>query len=45
MKRGAIFLTIVAVFTLAIVGCTEDIDESARYVFKECTIIDYLNAH
>ena len=27
------------------VGCTEDIDESNRYVFKERTIMDYLNAH
>ena len=45
MKTRAIFLTFVAFFTLAIVGCTENIDESNRYVFKERTIMDYLKQH
>ena len=45
MKTRTIFLTIMAVFTLAIVGCTEELDDSCRYVFKERTITDYLNAH
>ena len=45
MKIRAFFLTIIAVFTLAIVGCTEDIDMSDRYVFTEQTIGDYLQKH
>ena len=45
MKTRAIFLTFVAFFTLAIVSCTEDIDMSARYVFKERTAVDYLRDH
>ena len=45
MKTRAIFLTVIAVFTLAIVSCTENIDESTRYVFKERVITDYLREH
>ena len=45
MKTRAFLLTFVAVLTLAIVNCTENIDESNRYVFKERTIMDYLKQH
>ncbi len=45
MKIRAIFITIVAVSTLAIVGCTDEVDMSARYVFTEQTIGDYLQKH
>ena len=38
-----VFLSVVLGFTL--VGCTEDIDMSARYVFKEKCIRDYLLTH
>ena len=30
---------------VAIIGCTENIDTSARYVFKERTIASYLEDH
>ncbi len=30
---------------LLLIGCTEDVDVSSRYVFKENTIIDYLSKH
>ena len=40
-KRVFLFL-MVAVLCYA---CTEEIDESARYVFKERTLMDYLNDH
>ncbi len=45
MKLRAIFLTSVTFFILSIVGCTEEIDDSTRYVFKEKTITDYLCSH
>ncbi len=39
-----VFGFILSVFTASLfVGCTEEIDESARYVFKDATIVDYLN--
>ena len=34
-----------AVLALIITGCTEDVDTSARYVFKEETIASYLAKH
>ncbi len=43
MKK-LIGLALLAV-AIAFVGCTEQIDKSARYVFKERTITDYLEAH
>ena len=39
------FLFVYAIITLVIGGCTEDIDTSSRYVFKEETITGYLNKH
>ena len=45
MKIRKVLLTMAAVLTLAIVGCTEHIDESSRYVFRESTILDYLQKH
>ena len=40
-KTYAILITIVLLF----VGCSEEIDESARYVFKEETLISYMEKH
>ena len=34
-----------AIITLVIAGCTEDIDTSSRYVFREETITSYLSKH
>ena len=39
------FLHILAIITLIMAGCTEQIDTSARYVFKEETIASYLSKH
>ena len=36
---------VLALSTMVLVGCTEDVDTSARYVFKEKTITDYLTLH
>ena len=38
-------LHILAIVVLVIVGCTEEIDTSARYVFQEETISSYLSKH
>ena len=35
----------IAISTLIIAGCSEDIDTSSRYVFKEETITSYLSKH
>ncbi len=32
-------------FAIAFTGCTEEIDKSSRYVFRERTITDYLEDH
>ena len=45
MKTNVFYTSIIALFALCLIGCTEDIDESARYVFKEKTITDYLSSH
>ena len=34
-----------AVSLLCLAGCTENVDTSARYVFQEKTIVDYLDTH
>ena len=44
-RQFTFFLSIVLTFSLLIVGCTEHIDTSARYVFKERTIASYLTSH
>ena len=43
MRKLLLYAT--AVLTLIIAGCTEDVDTSARYVFKEETITSYLAKH
>ena len=43
MKKS--LLNALAIITLVMAGCTEDIDTSARYVFKEETITSYLSKH
>lgn len=42
MKKSIIHL---AFFILFLYSCTEDIDTSARYVFKEDTVLSYLQKH
>ena len=42
--RRYIFYALAAV-SLFVAGCTEDVDTSARYVFKEETITSYLEKH
>ena len=39
----SIFLSVI--LTIFVVGCTEDVDTSARYVFRERTIAGYLSDH
>ncbi|MGN0233296.1 MAG: fasciclin domain-containing protein [Bacteroidaceae bacterium] len=36
---------VLAISAIIMVGCTEQVDKSARYVFKEKTITDYLSLH
>lgn len=43
MKK--IVLIVSCLLSVVLVGCTEDIDTSARYVFKERTIASYLDDH
>ena len=43
MKKHFLFVFAIAIF--ALVGCSEDIDTSSRYVFKEETISSYLSKH
>lgn len=42
MKKLALFLVS---YILLLCACTEDIDTSARYVFKEQTVLSYLQKH
>ena len=39
------FLPCLIAATILLLGCTEDIDTSARYVFKEETVLSYLQKH
>ena len=43
MKK--IFGLMLALAAITFIGCTEQVDKSARYVFKERTITDYLVEH
>ena len=47
MKKTILYTQCIAVLVAltCLFGCTEDIDESSRYVFKERTVMDYLNTH
>ena len=47
MKKTILYTQCIAVLVAltCLFGCTEDIDESSRYVFKERTVLDYLNTH
>lgn len=38
-------ISVLAALTLVLASCTEDIDTSARYVFKEETLASYLEKH
>lgn len=38
-------LSVIAIVALAMASCTEDVDTSSRYVFKEETIAGYLGKH
>ena len=38
-------LYVIAAIALVMASCTEEIDTSARYVFKEETITSYLSKH
>lgn len=44
-KLGRYILVIVSCALFILVGCTEEIDTSARYVFRERTIASYLDDH
>jgi uncharacterized surface protein with fasciclin (FAS1) repeats len=45
MKKYNHILGILITATLMVVGCSEQVDESARYVFKEETLISYMEKH
>ncbi len=45
MKKIVFCTFLSVVVSTVFVGCTEEVDESARYVFKDVTIIDYLNKY
>lgn len=40
-----LFTSLLAAILLCLVSCTESIDVSSRYVFKEHTVISYLESH
>lgn len=40
-----LFFPLLALMMSVLVGCHEEVDTSARYVFKEHTVITYLEAH
>ena len=45
MRTSFFYTSIIALFVLCLIGCTEKVDESARYVFKDRTVADYLSSH
>ena len=45
MKTNRKLFTILATAVLFVIGCSEEIDESNRYVFKEETLISYMEKH
>ncbi len=45
MKTGNRLYVIFVTAVLALIGCTEEVDESNRYVFKEETLISYMEKH
>ncbi len=45
MKTRDFYTSIIALFALCLIGCTQDMDESARYVFKEKTAVDFMRSH
>ena len=45
MKTNCKLLSLLATAVLLVVGCSEFVDESNRYVFKEETIISYMEKH
>jgi uncharacterized surface protein with fasciclin (FAS1) repeats len=45
MKTGNRLCIIFVTAVLSLIGCTEQVDESNRYVFKEETLISYMEKH
>ena len=45
MKTNCKLLTLLTTTVLLAVGCSEFVDESNRYVFKEETLISYMEKH
>jgi len=45
MKTNCKLLTLLATAVLLVIGCSEEVDESNRYVFKDQTIISYMEKH
>ncbi len=45
MRKNVLYILWMTVFVTSLFSCTEDIDESARYVFNDPTVIDYLKKH
>ena len=42
MKTNCRLLALIFTAVLLVIGCTEEVDESNRYVFKDQTIISYM---
>ncbi len=45
MKTNCRLLALIFTAVLLVIGCTEEVDESNRYVFKDQTIISYMEKH
>ena len=45
MKTNCRLFTLILSAIAMVIGCTEEVDESNRYVFKDQTIISYLEKH
>ena len=45
MKTNCRLLALIFTAVLLVIGCSEEVDESNRYVFKDQTIISYMEKH
>ena len=45
MKKNSYLFSILITAVLIVVGCSEQVDDSARYVFKEETLVSYMEKH
>lgn len=45
MKKYSFFSCVLVSVVLTVVGCSEKVDDTARYVFKEETLISYMEKH